>query len=180
MSQPIKVEWVPLHYVVTPTLFLGWSWAVTIKHRIFKIESKVSWECLCHRTHQFHPNPETLLQNDVRLDYLMLPPFYFVQHRGFLTTDLSKIARVLYFWNRQKGLNFQFKMLNIQYSLDNVSNMYWTKCLYPMSKQSKVRQNIFRLFIICPITCSTKSHFVQPHVVLRKEEDKTNRIRLAD
>ena len=35
---------------------------------------------------------------------------------------------------RQKGCNFQFKMHNIQYSLDNESNIYWTKCLYHLLK----------------------------------------------
>ena len=37
-------------------------------------------------------------------------------------------AYVILLKQRQKGRNFQIKMYNIQYTLDNVSNIYLTKC----------------------------------------------------
>ena len=53
-----------------------------------------------------------------------LSEHYFVQQSAY----------DLFLKPRQKGCNFQFKMLNILYSLDNVSNINWTKWLYLLIK----------------------------------------------
>ena len=70
---------------------------------------------------------------------------------------------------QQKGRNFQVKMLNFQYSMDNVSNSIGQRFISfdkdPKAQLVRVSQNIFALFVICPIICSFESHFVQPHVV---------------
>jgi hypothetical protein len=47
---------------------------------------------------------------------------------------VQRSAYVMLVKLRQKGSNFQFKMHNIQYSMDNVSNIYWTQCLYHLLK----------------------------------------------
>ena len=52
------------------------------------------------------------------------------------------------------------KMLNIQYSWDNMSNNYWTKCLYlftkiQMSSKTEARQTSLLFFILCPIIYSS-------------------------
>ena len=96
--------------------------------------------------------------------------FIVVRNHCFLNTICPMKCVCYIFETGQKGRNFQIKLLNIQYSLDNVSNIYWTRCLYLLikiqfSNQSKLRQNIFILFIICPIICSSKSYFDLPHEV---------------
>ena len=60
--------------------------------------------------------------------------FLFVWHCGSECLFFQRSAYVILLKPQQKGRNFQFKMHNIKYSLDNVSHIYWTKSLYHMSK----------------------------------------------
>ena len=58
------------------------------------------------------------------------PETIFCLTPGILSANLSNKTRLLNILVKpwQKGCNFQFKMHNIQHSLDNVSNIYWIKC----------------------------------------------------
>ena len=91
---------------------------------------------------------------------------FFVWQPSFLNTCLSNEARMLYFWKCDQS--FIYKLI-FQYYLENVSNVYWTRCLYiliqiQMSNKSKIRQSIFDLLNVynylfipisfCPTTCT--------------------------
>ena len=62
----------------------------------------------------------------------------FVRDRGFLNINLYNEAHILYFLNRDKWCIY-FSFI-IRYSLDNVSNIYWTTCFISWN-----RSNFFQL-----------------------------------
>ena len=74
---------------------------------------------------------------------------------------VQRSAYVIFLKWQQKGRDFQFKMLNIHYSLDNMYNVLWTKCVYVLIKiqMSKVRQTIISIILSLFFFCFNQTNF---------------------
>ena len=75
-----------------------------------------------------------------RMNFMTFTPIrglesFLLSDTCFLSANLSNEACMLYCWNRNKrGVIFSLRCTILKYSLDNVSNIYFTKCLYHLLK----------------------------------------------